>query len=487
MPKARKKTKHPWYSKKGYLHFDYALTLQEANRYVSNPENITKHKFSPFIHYVKIGRKVQRNRSAERAWKNNGKPENAKPKLQIKEKPRNIFYASHIDGYIYSYYTKKIQSAYVRCLKENNLDQNIIAYRPVKRGTEKCSNIHFARDAFAFLEQQDNLNVSCFDLSKFFDRLDTNVLKENWAKVLNTPVLSPEYDTLHRQLSNFTYVEEEDLIEHFKLSFADNPRVHGLDPLSGGSKRHRICDYKHLRRLHDDFKGQGKKLIHPKGDLDITGIAQGSAIAGLLSNIFMLEFDIAMKSDVEKIGGLYLRYSDDIFIAYPEISHADMGDRVRRILQGTCGTSVIINEDKTENAVVKKTDGVLQIFAEDGVTPSRIQYLGFHLSSSGVHIRNSSISKDRGKTVQAIAQAHRRKGHGKIDTRSVYKTKSHRQVTSWNPDTDKGFMNYSMRSAKIFDNSESLSEQKNKTDKFIRRAVKRRRERIARERNEDWP
>lgn len=483
MAKKSSRPKHPWYSKKGYLHFDFALTLQEATRYVSKPDNIIRHKFSPFIHYKKIARKVQRDRAAEQAWKNNGKPENAKPMLRIKEKPRNIFYASHIDGYIYSYYSVKIQAAYVKLLQINDLDQNVLAYRPIERDGKKCSNIQFARDAFAFLKGHESLNVSCFDLSKFFDRLDTDILKANWAKVLGKPNLPADYEMLHKQLTNFTYVEEQDLIEHFGSNFSDNPRMHKLPLESGGSRRNRICDYQRLRQLHADYKLDDKNLIHPKGRLDITGIAQGSSIAGLLSNIFMLEFDVEMKHRVDALGGLYLRYSDDIFLAYPNMTHAQMRDVVGEVLQSTCGTSVSINDEKTENAVVRSMDENLLVFAQDGITPARIQYLGFHLSSDGVHIRNTSISKDRGKTVQAIAQAHRRKSHGKIDTKSIYKMKSPRQATDWNPQTEKGFMNYALRAAKSFGEPDSLMKQIDKTDNFIRAAIKRRRDRIVRESN----
>lgn len=312
---AKKRKKHPWYAKKGYLHFDYALDLREASRYVCNPKNIVRHKFSPFIHYIKIARKVKRDTAAEAAWKAAGKPHNLKPRLLAKDKPRNIFYASHIDGYIYSYYSSIIQAAYDEYLRANALEYNVIAYRSVERKTVRYSNIHFARDAFAFLETNADLNVSCYDLSKFFDRLDTNVLMKNWAKVLGVPVLPEDHKVLHRQLSNFTFVEEEDLIESFKSNFSESPRRHGFDLFSGGSSSHRVCNYKELRQLHASFKSKSKKLIQPKGNLDITGIAQGSAISGLLANIFMLEFDIAVKRLVEDMSGLYLRYSDDLFIA----------------------------------------------------------------------------------------------------------------------------------------------------------------------------
>ncbi|MBK7362143.1 MAG: hypothetical protein IPJ01_07570 [Micavibrio sp.] len=397
----------------------------------------------------------------------------------VKAKPRNIFYASHVDGYIYSYYCHQLQKKYDAFLKNNGLHESIIAYRSIVRNGDKCSNIHFAKQAFDFVKRTGGCHISCYDLSKFFDKLDPRVLEQNWATILGKKTLPQDHKVVFKQLTNFSYVEEKDLVKHFRHNFEINPRQHGYDKESGGSGRYRVCTYPELRALHRELKTEGKRLIKPKGLLDMTGIAQGTSISGLLANIFMLEFDRAFQNLIQKQGGLYLRYSDDLMVVYPQsIDFAAMEDRVCKLLRRYCGDTVLINADKTEDKIFHVNADGKEIILSDEGKASRVQYLGFHFDGKNIHIRNSSVSKDRGKTVQSITKNRLKKNHGKIDTRGVYKAKSHRKTTNWNPESDKGFVRYANRAVKVFDDSPSLKKQTQKTDKFIRRAVKRERDRL---------
>lgn len=40
-------------SQRYYAHFDYRTDISKSWEYISNPQNICKHGFYPFIHYVK--------------------------------------------------------------------------------------------------------------------------------------------------------------------------------------------------------------------------------------------------------------------------------------------------------------------------------------------------------------------------------------------------------------------------------------------------
>jgi len=305
-------SKHPWYKHKGYLHFDFALTQSEAESYAMDPKKVERHRFSPLIHYFKMSRKVSRNKGAEQAYKNGLA---GKPKLIVKEKPRNIFYNSHVDGYIYSYYAYKIGEDYENFLKQNELTDNVIAYRAISKNEISLCNIHFAQEAFAKIEAMDEANIVCFDISKFFDKLT--------------------------------------------------------------------------------------------------------------------EF---------------------------------------------CGNSIELNKDKTERRVYRLADGGAKIITfEDGAAPAKVQYLGFHFDGESVFIRNSSISKDRGKTVQLIRK-NKKKGRV-INTADVYKRKSVRIVTPCDDLIKKGFAYYAVRSDRIHSVLSGISEQIQKTDRFIKRAVNRERQR----------
>lgn len=99
-----------------------------------------------------------------------------KPALIVKSKSRNIFYASHVDGYIYGYYNYVLQQAYEKFLLEHDLTNNVIAYRSVTKNGVKYCNCHFAEEAFQFVRSTPGCHIHCFDISKFFDKLSVDVL-----------------------------------------------------------------------------------------------------------------------------------------------------------------------------------------------------------------------------------------------------------------------------------------------------------------------
>ncbi len=71
-----------------YAHFDEKVSLDKVWDYISDPTNIVKHGFYPFIHYEKKFNKFTRKDG----------------RCYIKEKSRHLCYSAHIDRYIYSYY-----------------------------------------------------------------------------------------------------------------------------------------------------------------------------------------------------------------------------------------------------------------------------------------------------------------------------------------------------------------------------------------------
>lgn len=474
-----KRKKHPWFKRKNYLHFDLALERVEAEKHVTLPANILRHRFSPLVHYLKISRKVRRNKEAEKKYKVAGKT-GKKPKLEVNEKPRNIFYTSHVDGYIYSYYGYEIQKAYEKLLREKDLTNNVIAYRPITKAGIKFCNSHFANEVFDFIQSTDECHILCFDISKFFDRLCVKVLKEKWAQVLGTTRLPNDHFKVYESLVNFRYIEEDHLIEHFKNRFEKNPRQHGLNKDSGGSLKNRICDYRELRELKETFRQQGSHLIKEKTCLKITGIPQGTAISGLLSNIFMLDFDIAVKSYVESKLGMYRRYSDDILITVPTtVGFSEIEDLINQQLNEACAGSIELNDKKTEKRIyLSKPDEGFGVF-DLNRKPSKVQYLGFHFDGQNVFIRNSSISKDRGKTVQLVRRNKKRdhivgrnkKRNPKINTLAVFKERSPRQITPFDNEKAKGFVYYTERAAKTHSNSPTIKAQIKKNHRFIEKTI----------------
>ncbi|WP_233458137.1 reverse transcriptase domain-containing protein [Arsenophonus endosymbiont of Apis mellifera] len=127
------------------------------------------------------------------------------------------------------------------------------------------------------------------------------------------------------------------------------------------------------------------------------GIPQGSPISALLSNIYMLNFDIEMNNYVSLLGGVYFRYCDDMLFIVPSHEKNNVADEAqKRLLK----LKVSLNTKKTE----------IRKFV---ATPSKIkcdkplQYLGFIFDGDNIFLRSSSLSRysDRMKRGVRLAKA----------------------------------------------------------------------------------
>ena len=297
--------------------------------------------------------------------------------------------------------------------------------------------------------------------------MNSKVLKTNWATILEEKLLPPAHYRVFKSVTNFSYVDEGAIIQNFKGRFKVNPRKHGLSVNTKGSYKHRICDYPELRELHEK---KNKTLIKHQSALGMTGIAQCTAISGMLSNIFMIEFDLTIKAAIEKIGGCYRRYSDDIFICIENAEFPEIIKLVENAIQDKCGNSIKLNSEKTELRSYECIDGIGCIKDEKGRV-AKIQYLGFHFDGERVHIRTSSMSKDRGKTIQTIRKYKDRKSG--INSRAVYKKRSPRLISKYDDERKKGFAYYAIRSQKVHNDSVSIGRQfLKKNDAFIKASIK---------------
>lgn len=84
-------------------------------RYVTNENTIKQHSFLPLIR-----RKI---------YSYPYKCIDETTKKKIKRKLRNITFASHIDATIMAFYGKKLAAMYEKFLKENNISDEVSAYR----------------------------------------------------------------------------------------------------------------------------------------------------------------------------------------------------------------------------------------------------------------------------------------------------------------------------------------------------------------------
>jgi RNA-directed DNA polymerase len=350
--------KPQWYRSRGYLHFDSPVGYKKALRVVCNPDVVAKHAFYPLINYIVESKKIKKC--------------NISNKLDISIKERPIAYSSHLDSHIYSYYANILLVKYEEKLQSSGLSETVLAFRGLGK-----SNIDFAHDAFEKIKSMGECSAVALDFSKFFDTLDHHLLKKSWGALLGSHILPPDHFNIYKSLTSFSQVEKLSLYKKFDIS-KHNPK----------NGRVRVCTAKEFREV---VRKEGLITTNHTG----VGIPQGSPMSALLSNIYMLEFDVAMKEYVKKNGGEYFRYCDDmLFIVPSDLRDSVAGFAVKNIK----ALRVSINTKKTELRTFK--------FIDNRLTSDRmLQYLGFMFDGQNTYIRSSSLARYSEKMKRGVRLA----------------------------------------------------------------------------------
>ncbi len=172
-----------------YAHFDYRVSLDKCWKYITNPENVSKHGFYPFIHFDIKSRKIKDGKKAD-------------PKV------RSIYYAAHLDGWIYRYYAYLLNELYNRRVYEDNIASVAVAYRTDLRK----SNIQFAHEALTFIKGSTPCYVMIGDFTDFFDTLNHNYLKQQICNLMSVDQLPQDYYAVFKNVTKFSYWELENLL-----------------------------------------------------------------------------------------------------------------------------------------------------------------------------------------------------------------------------------------------------------------------------------
>lgn len=338
-------TDNNWYRNRGYIHFDAPVNLKKAIKIVTSPETVSTHAFYPLINYTINSFKVFKNEHG---------------KIEKKKKPRPIAYASHIDSHIYAYYAQLLAEKYEHALKVKGLDENIIAFRSLGK-----SNINFANDAFEEIIRRRSCSAIAIDITGFFDNLDHQLLKQQWSNVLGVEKLSTDHFNVFRSVTRYSKVSRDALYTRLKIS-KNNPKY----------DRMRVCTADVFRNVV-----RAEKLIQVHQDTK--GIPQGSPISALLSNLYMLSFDVAAKQISEKYEGTYYRYCDDMLFIVPT-AYKDLIQQ--EIAQEIVKVKLEINPDKTEVRDFWPSGAHLK-------ANKPLQYLGFIFDGTHKLLRSAALAK----------------------------------------------------------------------------------------------
>ncbi|BCK42668.1 TPA: RNA-dependent DNA polymerase [Streptococcus suis] len=434
MPKTRT------YNTKQYKHIDRKISFDKVKNYVLNPLCVARHSFLPFIHYDLVIKKYIKQLK------------DGKIKGIVKEKKRSIYYAGHLDSYIYRYYSDMLNEKYDSWSGENNIDDLSVAYRINKPSQ---SNIHFAAKAISKIVECEASLIVIGDFESYFDTLNHFLLKKRLARVLKVDRLSEDWYNVFKSITKFGYLSKE-ILERETTG-------------EKGAYFHNLQEFRNYRKVH---KVQYNKKLF--------GIPQGSPISGVLANVYAVDFDIEMNSIAIQYNGFYQRYSDDFILVLPlkiddKSTINDFKDTIlKRIEMLSSLNEISIQKEKLKCRLFRQREvqDVIQFKA------SQIDYLGFTFNGIDVKIREKSIGKfyrDAKKLIQKSYVIKRRKSLKKLPNRhkiySLYTDfgKSERYRSN--------FIDYAKRAQRVFDkispNTNNLMmEQLKNRKKIIEKALK---------------
>lgn len=347
-------------SKRYYAHFDYRTDIAKCWSYISNPQNICRHGFYPFIHYVMDMSKYS-------------------AKLQaVKPKQRDICYAAHIDRCIFQLYNFILNEHYnVQCARLG-IGGAAVAYRT---NLNKQNNIDFAHRAIQFIRGSRDCYVMIGDFTKFFDNLDHQYLKKQWCALLNADKLPPDHYAVFKNITKFSYFELTDLL-------AINGLENNLKGRRALNKKERVLTPLQLK--------QNAFRIHKNQNC---GIPQGSPMSGVLANIYMLDKDRKILDLVAAYKGMYMRYSDDFIVILPKVAEAaavQILSEISALFNSPESPGLELQPNKTQyyHFCDNKIENCGLVMHRQADCSNRyLNFLGFTFDGANVSIRDKTISK----------------------------------------------------------------------------------------------
>jgi hypothetical protein len=442
-----------WLKFKKYPHIGKPLTSQKdkswLKSYIANPENIANHKFVPLLHRTLSQRKY---RPLENAQKNDS---GKRQRTVSDKKERHIYFPSHLDSIIYSYYSHLLTKAYEEYLEDKPYGSVAVAYRKIPIGNGKSgnkSNIEFAFEAFEFIEKNKHrkLSIIIADVTSFFDNLDHRILHRQWKRVLETTNLPDDHYTIFKNLVDNTYVNENELFKRFQHKLIIE-RFRPNDTTQKILKRKKVSKIFNMRHENvvafcekDEFFDEATDLIRVdkpyKRDVrkklnkkEKKGIPQGTPISATLANIYMLDFDERVYSEANSKSkeAYYQRYSDDLIIVCDQKDEKYFYDLIQKEIEVEANLEIqakktnVYRYELDENSIFK--GGILK--NETINSNKQLEYLGFVYDGSKVKVKTAGFSK----FYRTMKRSFRRGAHfakkAHIPSDSLFETRLYKRFT----------------------------------------------------------
>jgi RNA-directed DNA polymerase len=347
-----------WFRQRRYLHFDEPLSFPKAQALVTDPASVAAHAFWPLLRFNVQTSKIKYDKSSDQ--------------LISTLKDRPISYAAHSDSQIFSYYCEMLSVLYEAEIEARGLSDAVLAFRSLGK-----NNIDFAKNAFDEIRSRGNCVAIALDITKFFDTIDHAQLKARWKAVLGRPDLPADHYAVFRALTRYAVAERDEVFKALGISL-NNPRT----------GRRKLCE-------PFEFREKVRQQGYVKKNPDPFGIPQGTAISAMLSNLYMLNFDIAAQTFAKSYGGCYMRYCDDMLFVMPKGMTVDVESFVDVQIKSL---KLEINSAKTDRCEFTISNGVLG-------TKKPLQYLGFLFDGQRVVIRSAAFAKFSNRMKRGVSLA----------------------------------------------------------------------------------
>jgi len=408
---------HPsWLKSKGYLHITAQLDIQSRSKElvskITNSDFVSKHAFFPLIHTNIRERKFKKVGIDTIKRAHVFKDENGKHIRNIKVRP--LHYATHLDALIFSYYAEMLQKKYEDLISlHDRLSHCIIAYRKIPHDSDgkNKGTIHFANEIFEEIRRQSSLPtdecvVLTFDIKIFFPSLNHNFLKNAWANLLGTHRLPNDHYNVFKAATQFSYIYLDELRTGRKRGFDEKELArirnkHGIQALFESPKAFRDKIKSGTVKIYKyPFRNKETKIP--------IGIPQGLPISATLANLYLLNFDLKILDEVvNKIGGYYRRYSDDIVIVCQKKNAKDIESLVFSEMEKN---HVEISVNKTERFIFremifgKKSPRLacMKILASGKEVFVPFNYLGFEFNGQKALIKSANIAKFYRRMISSV-------------------------------------------------------------------------------------
>lgn len=360
------------YESKNYLHFDNRKNIQHVKHLIQDSNWIEKHAFLPSIHFeIKFNKYVIKDTMKSEGIQN---PIDLKEK---KTKTRKIFYASHLDRFIYKYYGDLLNNAYNEYAVQNKIDHIALAYRNNKPG---CNNIDFAKEVFNFILNQEQAVIISIDFTSFFDNINHKKLKENLKTVLGTSDLPNDFYNVFKSITQYSYINKSEIDKYLLKKYGKVDLKQKLKDQTIS----RIMSPKEFRTFKQNSLYKNKKPY---------GIPQGSGMSAVCSNIHLIDFDKELKAWATEQKALYRRYCDDLILVIPatpnDLLNVDyLISEVLDIVKKYKDDGLIIQKEKTGIRIYKN-----RLIWDEEEKQNKLDYLGFVIDGETVKIREKSLFK----------------------------------------------------------------------------------------------